>query len=223
MYHQAVPDDSLIACQHCDLLQRLVDLGPASMARCVRCGKELGRGHRDSLDRTLALTIAGSILFVVANSVPMLGLTAVGREASTTVLGGAQQLYRDGEPIVAVLVLLTAIVAPALQIGSMLAIAIGARLEHPPRWVGTLMRHLPATYTWSTIEVMILGVLVALIKIADYATVTPGLALYSLGALVFVLAAMQTTFDPRAVWARVPWADPNSRRVAIGAAGETTD
>lgn len=215
MYHQHIPDVSLIACLHCDLLQRLPDLPPGASAHCPRCGKELWRARQDSLDRTLALTIAAAILFVVANSVPMLGLRAVGHEASTTVLGGAQQLYRDGQPIVAALVLLTAIVAPALQIGLMLAIVIGARRERTPRWVGTLLRHHPATCTWSTIEVMILGVLVALIKIADYATVIPGVALFALGALVFVLAAIQTTFDPREVWARAAWADPNARRAAV--------
>ena len=57
------------------------------------------------------------------------------------------------------------------------------------------------------IEVMLLGVLVALIKIADYATVIPGLALFVLGMLVFLLAAMQASFDPRDVWTRVVWAD----------------
>ena len=56
------------------------------------------------------------------------------------------------------------------------------------------------------IEVMLLGVLVALIKIADYATVVPGLALFALGALVFLLAGMQASFAPRPVWARIAWA-----------------
>jgi paraquat-inducible protein A len=56
------------------------------------------------------------------------------------------------------------------------------------------------------IEVMMLGVLVALTKIADYATVVPGLALFVLAALVFVLAAMQSGFDPHEVWERIEWA-----------------
>ena len=65
--------------------------------------------------------------------------------------------------------------------------------------MAALLRHHPATRIWSMIEVMLLGVLVALIKIADYATVVPGLALYALGALVFLLAGMQASFDPHAV------------------------
>ena len=122
-------------------------------------------------------------------------------------LGGAQQLWQDGRGTVGALVLFTAVVAPALQIGFMLAIVLGARREPAPRWVGMLLRHHPTTAMWSMIEVMMLGVLVALIKIADYARVVPGIALYALGALVVVLAAMQSGFDPRAVWDRIEWAD----------------
>ena len=216
MHNQALPDASLVACPHCDLLQRLPDLAPGASARCPRCDKELWRRREDSLNRTLALTIAAAVLYVVANSVPMLGLTAVGRQAFTTVFGGAVQLWHDGREVVAVLVLFTAIVAPALQICFMLAVTLAARGERAPRWVGTLLRHHPVTRTWSMIEVMMLGVLVALIKIADYATVIPGVALFVLGALVFLLAAIQASFDPREVWDRIEWAATGARRTAAG-------
>jgi paraquat-inducible protein A len=83
----------------------------------------------------------------------------------------------------------------------------GALRASPPRWVGKLLRHYPTTRTWSMIEVMMLGVLIALVKIADYATVIPGVALFVLGALVFVLAAMQAGFDAREVWEKIEWAD----------------
>jgi paraquat-inducible protein A len=66
------------------------------------------------------------------------------------------------------------------------------------------------------IEVMMLGVLVALIKIADYATVIPGLALFTLGALIFLLAGMQASFDPREIWERIEWADAGARRAGAG-------
>ena len=207
MYNQPIPDGALIACPDCDLLQRLPTLAPGASARCPRCDLELWRRREGSTDRTLALTLAAAVLYVVANTVPMLGLTAVGHSASTTVFGGAVQLWNDGRETVAGLVLLTAVVAPALQIGFMLAIALGARRERPPRWVGTLLRHHPHTITWSMIEVMILGVLVALIKIADYAKVIPGLALFVLGSLVFLLPAIQASFDPRWVWDRIEWTE----------------
>lgn len=216
MFNEPVADPSLISCPHCDLLQRLPDLDPGASARCARCNEELWRHREDSLNRTLALSIAAAVLYVVANSVPMLGLTVVGRAASTTVIGGAAHLWQDGRETVAALVLLTAVVAPALQIGFMLLIVLGARREPAPRWVGVLLRHHGITRTWSMIEVMMLGVLVALIKIADYATVIPGMALFVLGTLVFLLAAMQSNFDPREVWNRIEWAEGDASRMGTG-------
>jgi paraquat-inducible protein A len=212
VYNEPIADTSLVACLHCDLLQRLPDLAPGASARCPRCDKELWRHREDSLNRTLALTLGAALLYVVANSVPMLGLTIVGRAASTTVIGGAEHLWSNGQRMVAVLVFLTAVIAPALQIGFMLAIVLGALRERPPRWVGTLLRHHPATRTWSMIEVMMLGVLVALVKIADYATVIPGMALFVLWILVFLLAGMQASFDSREVWERIQWAEDGARR-----------
>jgi paraquat-inducible protein A len=214
VYNHPIADHSLIACQHCDLLQHIPELEPGASARCPRCNKELLRRREDSLNRTFALTIAAVVLYVVSNSVPMLGLTIVGRDASTTVIGGAQHLWDNGQKVVGVLVLFTAVVAPALQIGLMLAIVLGAMRARPPTWVGTLLRYHPTTKIWSMIEVMMVGVLVALVKIADYATVIPGMALFVLWVLVFILAGMSAAFDSRQVWERIRWADEAQRDAA---------
>ena len=56
-------------------------------------------------------------------------------------------------------------------------------------------------------EVMILGILVALIKIAELASVEPGIAMYAVGALVVLFSAISVTIDPREAWKRIEWAD----------------
>lgn len=218
MHNRPLSDPSLVACLHCDLVQRLPELAPGESARCPRCDKLLWRRGTDALDRTLALTVAAAIVYAIANLAPMLGLEIVGRAASTTVLGGAQQLWHDGRETVAVLVLFTVVIAPALQIAFLLAITAGARRAHPPHWIGTLLRFHPATQTWSMIEVMLIGVLVALVKIAELATVVPGLALYALGVLAVLFAAIQSVFDPHDVWQRIAWADTREERFARGVA-----
>jgi paraquat-inducible protein A len=213
-YNLPVADRSLVACPHCDLVQRLPALSPGASARCPRCDRELWRRREDTLNRSLALATAAAVLYIVANSVPMLGLSIVGRGASTTVMGGVEFLWQDGQVLVAALVMLTAVVAPALQITFMLAIVLGAHRKRVPRWVGFLLRHQPTIRTWSMIEVMMLGVLVALVKIADYATVIPGIALFALWGLVFLLAAMQANFDRRQVWEMVEWSADGSQHSA---------
>lgn len=173
----------------------------------MRCGHELRRTRYDSLNRTLALALAAAILFIVANMVPMLGISVVGRQTATTVIGGVIQLWGQGMYAVATLVMFTAVAAPALQIGLLLAITLEARGGRPRRWIAALLRHSRHAATWSMVEVMLLGVLVALVKITDYATVIPGDALFMLGALVVMLAAAQATFDPHEVWRTIQWAD----------------
>ena len=152
----------------------------------------------------------------------MLGLTIVGRDASTTVIGGALHLWNNDQKVVGVLVLFTAVIAPALQIGLMLAILIGAMRPRPPQWVAILLRYHPTTKIWSMIEVMMVGVLVALVKIADYATVIPGMALFVLWVLVFVLAGMSSSFDSRDVWERIQWADEAQHDAARDSLAEGT-
>ncbi len=218
-YSQPV-DPDLIACLDCDLLQRIPLLEPGASACCPRCGKELCRSRDDVKHRTLPLLLAAASLYAIAISSPMLGISAVGREASTTVFGGAEQLWRDGREAVAALVLFTAVVAPALQIAFVLAMEFAGRRQEPPRWVRTLLRHHVLTKTWSMIEVMMLGVLVALIKISELATVIPGAAMYALGVLIFLLAAIQSSFDPRAIWDRVEWAEV--RRAGSAVQNEAT-
>ncbi len=210
--NRPLADASLVACPHCDMLQRMPEIVAGASVRCPRCDKELWRHRKDSFNRTFALTLAALVLFIIANTVPMLGLTVVGRQAFTTVAGGAQQLWSNGQQIVSVLVLFVAVISPALQIIFQLLILAGCLHVRPPAWVGILLRFLHFTRTWSMIEVMLIGVLVALTKITDYATVIPGVALFALGALVFLLAAMQSCFDPREVWDRVEWAEPDARQ-----------
>ena len=57
------------------------------------------------------------------------------------------------------------------------------------------------------IEVMMLGIMVALIKIAELARVIPGIGMFAAGALVLLIAAMTVSFDPHEVWERLEWAN----------------
>src|SRR5260370_38543336 len=94
-YNQPVGDASLIACQHCDLVQRLPELEPGASARCPPCNKELWRRREDSLNRTLALTVAAATLYAIAYSAPLLRLTIVGRGASRTGIGRPQPFWHN--------------------------------------------------------------------------------------------------------------------------------
>jgi paraquat-inducible protein A len=114
-------------------------------------------------------------------------------------------MWEQGERTAALLVALFAVVAPALEIGFLLAVLLAARRPPAPRWVGMLLRWAEISGLWSMVEVMVLGLLVSLVKIASLARVVPGIGIFAAGGLVVLLAAMSATFDPREVWSRVRW------------------
>jgi paraquat-inducible protein A len=196
-----------IACPDCDLLQDIPALGEGDKARCARCGHILATAPRDPFDRPLALTLTAAIAFVVANTAPLMGLSAVGRSASTTIIGGTLKMWELGEPVTAMIVGFCAVIAPGLYLLFMLTVLLAARRPPAPHWVGEMLRWAHAMQPWSMYEVMMLGILVALIKIAELATVDPGVGMYAVGALVALFPAITVAFDPREVWKRVDWDD----------------
>jgi len=196
-----------VACPDCDLLQRIPPLPPRGKARCPRCGEILATRPSDPLDRPLALTLTAAIVFILANVTPLMGLSAVGRVASTTIIGGAHQMWLEGREPTAVIVVFCVVIAPAIYLLFLLAVLLAVRRSPAPHWVGVLLRWADTVQPWSMNEVMMLGILVALIKIAELAQVIPGIGMYAVGALIVLLATIAVTFDPREVWKRVEWAD----------------
>jgi paraquat-inducible protein A len=196
-----------VACPDCDLLQRIPPLPAGGKARCARCSKTLVTQRRDPLDLPLALSAAAAIAFIVANAFPLMGLSAVGREASTTIVGGAYEMWLQGSQITAVIVAICAVVAPGGHILFLLTVLLAVRRPPAPRWVGEMLRSAHLMEPWSMTEVMMLGILVALFKIAQLATVIPGIGMYAAGVFIALLSAVLVTFDPHEVWKRVEWAD----------------
>jgi len=195
-----------VACPGCDLIQRIPPLQHGGKARCPRCGDTLATQPADTLDRTLALIVAAAIVFVVATTAPVMGLSAAGLQASTTMSGGAFEMWRQGREITATVVVFCTVIAPAAYIALMLAVLLSVRCTRAPGWIGGLMRGASFMAPWSMPEVVMLAILVALIKIAALATAAPGIGMYAMGVLVALLAAIKVTFDPREVWQRVQWA-----------------
>ena len=207
-------DPTLIACHECDLLQREIILPPGGVACCRRCGGVLYRSKPDSLDRTLALTLGAAVLFILANMFPVVGLDAQGTRISTTLFGTVRTLHDQNMTSVALLVFTTTILMPALDIGAMLYMLLPLRLGMVPKGLTAMYRLVHAVRPWGMVEVFMLGTLVALAKLSHIAAVLPGIALWSFGALMFLVAAAAASFEPRDFWAQADAAVRQRQRVA---------
>lgn len=195
---------STIACHECDLLYELPVLPEGSVAKCSRCGAVLQRHQRDSLDRTLSWTIAGLILFVVANAFPFLALKSGGLVQETTLISGVVELYNEDMRSLAVLVFLTSILFPVVQLAGMLYLLLPLKVNRLPWWKPALVfRFIRSLQPWGMMEVFMVGILVSIVKLAKMAKIVPGIAIFSFAILIFVLAAAASSLDPHLVWNRL--------------------
>jgi len=192
--------DSLIACHDCDLVHRIKTLSSKGAANCTRCGAVLYKHIPNSWDRALAFAAAGLILFILANSFPFLGLRIGSQIRETTLITGIHELYTQGMQVVAILVLITTILAPFIQMMCLFYILLPLKFGHLPKRLPHVLRFLNTVAPWSMMEVFMVGILVSVVKLAKMAKLIPGISLYSFLVLIFVLSAMTVSLDTHRIW-----------------------
>jgi paraquat-inducible protein A len=182
----------MVVCEHCGLAHRWVPLSPSGIAKCSRCEAVLGRGHRIGVDALLALTLAALIVFVIANTSHIITITLNGNELTTTFPMAIAATWREGEHLVAVVAAVSALAAPALFIGLRLYLLVPLAAGRVPAGFALCLRVLFQASRWNTIEVLTVGALLSLVRIAALAQASAGPALFALGALALLLAAIDS-------------------------------
>lgn len=193
--------DPLIACPECDTLQREIPLPRGGHAECCHCGETLYHSARAGLSHIVALSVAAGIFYILANALPIarLDLGATG-ESETNLYGTVVAVWRQDREFVALMILWTGILAPALEITAMVYMVVPLWLGHCPQFLSFAFRLAPVARMWSLMDVFMLAVAVALIKLGDLAEVIPGPALWAFGALIVVLTLIGLLFDSREIW-----------------------
>jgi len=163
----------------------------------------LYRRRRHGLDATLALTLAAVVLFGLANAFPIVGLDMQGRTNATSLWGAVSTLWDQDVPLLAALVFATTLAMPAFDLAAMLWLLLPLALGRRPIAGALVLRGLLAIKPWGMVEVFMLGVLVALVKLSHLATVVPGVALWSFGGLILLMAAAAASFDADLAWPRL--------------------
>lgn len=192
-------DTELIACKYCDKLHRKVALPRRSVARCSRCHGVLYQSTDARVDRLLAITLTTLITFLIANFFPIVELETQGITVQTTLIGAIEQLWLEDRGPVALLVLCSALLFPLCETLALLYLLIPLQLRRRPRYFDEVLRMLLAVQPWGMIEVLMLGILVALIKLSSFARMIPEPALFAFGCLT-LLTTLTLSFNPHTLW-----------------------
>ncbi len=160
----------------------------------------LQRGVDVPLDHAIALACCGLILCVLSNFFPLVSFQVNGVTRSATLLGAAGGLYAQGFISLAALVFATIVAAPVLQIVGVLYLLLPMRLGQAAAAQQDVFRWLTYIRNWTFVEVFMLGSLVAIVRLTQYATVVPGIAIWSFGLLMLALAALSNITQPEQFW-----------------------
>ena len=200
------PDNSnrIIACHGCGQVVQLPDMKDKTTAICFRCGSKLFHKLPDSVDKTLALAFTSLILFIVTNIYPFLAMRIGGFIQETNLITGLINLYHQGMPGLAILVLLTVLILPLFQIAGLIYIFLPLKLGFVPWKTVEIFRAMRYLQTWTMMEIYMLGILIAMIKLAKMAAIIPGLASVTFFLLTCVLTAALSGLNPEDIWKRIP-------------------
>lgn len=193
-----LPSIGPIACTTCDLIVRSCAEG----SPCPRCKAPLHRRKPDAFRRTVALLIAGYLLYIPANLLPIVTLVQFGRVEHNTIMSGVFELVHNNLWPLAVIVFIASIVLPLLKLFSLtwmlLAIQLGSTRLLQTRT--RLFRMIDLIGRWSNIDVFMASVLVALLQFGALTSVRVGSGLVAFAAVVVITMIATHVFDSRLMW-----------------------
>ena len=212
---------TVFGCRGCGLFQTVRPMRANETARCSRCGTGLRHTVRNSLQKALALNLTSLALFAIASSMTLLTVSKAGMIHAADLASGPAGLQRDGMGELAFVVLITTMVAPLLKVLASLYVLLGLEFREPHGMMRKVFVWVERLRPWSMVEVYLLGVFVAFVKLADLVHLETGPAFWALGALAFTMIAADSLLDPSEVWERLdPRRDPDPDAEALRAIAE---
>ena len=196
----SLPIEQLVACHECDLLMRKPVLQDGESAECPRCGYELFSHRHRVVRRSLALVLTALLLYVPANFLPIMQLNLLGQTSQDTVWSGVIGLYESGMQGIAVVVFLCSMAVPLLKLLCQLLVLLSIRMDLGRSYGLLLYRIYHHMREWGMLEVYLMGILVAMVKLMDLADLSLGLGLFCFTALLLIQIWLEVTMSPPQIW-----------------------
>ena len=184
-------------------MHEVPQLEPGKKAYCARCSGLLAKATRDPVDGLLALTLSALVLLLLANIFPFLHFSLEGQTQENRIITGVIGLWVAGQGGLAALILFTTVLAPALRIVGLLYVILPLELGIVPPGVSQALRFQEGLVSWAMLDVYMLALLVALVKLTQMADVQIELGVAFFVALFVMLTLMGAAYDRMGLWDRV--------------------
>ncbi|MGD2184836.1 MAG: paraquat-inducible protein A [Desulfobacterales bacterium] len=193
---------SLISCHSCHLLCKAASVLKGAQAVCPRCGATLHARKPNSIVRTWALVIAAFVFYIPANVLPITHVISFGKAQSDTIMSGVIYFVKSGSWPIALVIFVASVFVPLLKLSLLtyLLISVQVKSQWRPRDRTRLYRITETVGRWSMVDIYVVTILVALVKLGSLATIEagPGAIFFAGVVIITMFAAM--SFDPRLIW-----------------------
>ncbi|WP_029686782.1 membrane integrity lipid transport subunit YebS [Tatumella saanichensis] len=184
-------------CPQCDLVFSLTALKTHESAYCPRCMAKIRSANSWSLTRLVTLAVTMLILMPCAFSWPLMSIQLLGMNIDASLLGGISQMISSDDVLTAAMVTFCAIGAPVTLALMLIYLLLG-------NWLGMNLRPvllaLEKIKEWVMLDIYLVGIAVAGIKVQDYAALTPGYGLVAMIALSLVSVLTLIHLNPQSLW-----------------------
>ncbi len=187
----------LIGCDCCHLVLRIKE-----GMRCPRCRRRIHDRKPQALLRCTCLLAAAASLYIPANIYPVMTVSRFGRGEPNTIMSGVIELIQAQMWPLAILVFLASITVPVLKLAGLTTMLVMTRERSVTRLRDRtrLYRFIDSIGRWSMIDVFMITILVAVVRMGFIATVTPGVGAIAFAAVVVLTMFASASFDPRLMW-----------------------
>jgi paraquat-inducible protein A len=189
----------LIRCHDCELL---VPAAGAGHMRCPRCGAALHARKPDSIARAWAFLLAAAVMYVPANVLPMTVTSALGTVQADTIMSGVIYFIHSGSWEIAAVIFIASVFVPMAKLAILvfLLVSVQLRCRWRPRDRTVLYRMTELVGRWSMVDVYVVTILVALVKLGAVANIEAGPAAVFFAIVVVLTMLAAESFDPRIIW-----------------------
>lgn len=185
---------------HCSICNHQLEIHPGKASTCPQCGHKDRRFTHRSAVLSFVFSLTALIFYIPANIFPFMTIELYGNRNSSTIWSGITSLMEQRSYAIALVVFLASILIPILKLVILFYLAATGGNGKLPRFKMHLYQFIEAIGRWSMLDIFLLAVLVAMVKLGSWTTVEPGL-----GAAMFLLVVIFTMmasayFDPRILW-----------------------
>lgn len=202
----------LVCCPACGLLSHWSGNGEAQRKHCPRCGAVLHRRKMDSLGRTWALLIAGYILLIPANILPITFTRSLFGVQADTIMSSVAYFWHDGAYDLAIVIFTASIFVPLAKLLALTFLTYSAqrRMRWEPLQRTRLYRMVEFVGKWSMLDIFVVALLAQLVQFSSLASIDPGPGAIAFAAVVVITMFAAMSFDSRLLW------DPQEQRHSTG-------